>query len=138
MGLVGLLLVWLLGHQTAGRVVWVLAAILLLLGLAWPRGYRPVHSFGQWLGKGAGRVLGVVFLVPAYLLFFMPVSWLLRLQGKDPLQRSSRDPDHTYWNARPAKERDSNIADQFLREDKAARLERRPVGSSAFTGRSSR
>ena len=133
MGAAGALLVFGLGHVTAGRIVWLLAGIVLLLGLLWPAGYRPVHAFGNGLGRVVGAVLRYLLLVPCYWLVFAPGHLLLRLRGRDPLQRKYYPATDTYWIPRPAKDRDANIADQFLREDRDLRLARRPVGASDWT-----
>jgi len=134
MVLVGAVLTWVLHHGLAGRLVWSLAGFLFLLGMVWPGGYRPVHAFGQRLGRGVGGLLLYLLLAPFFLLFFFPVGLILRLVKRDPLQRFHHAPGETYWISRPARDRDTNIADQFFREDRDARLERRPVGTSAWAG----
>ena len=133
MGVVGTLLVFVLGHVTVGRIVWLLAGVVLLLGLLWPAGYRPIHAFGNGLGRAVGTVLRYLLLVPGYWLVFVPGHLLLRLRGRDPLQRKYYPATDTYWIPRPAKTRDANIADQFLREDRDLRLARRPVGACDWT-----
>ena len=65
--------------------------LILILGLFIPSAYRPVHTFGQWLGRVVGKTLNLVLLVPFYFLFFTPVALLLRLQGRDPLHRTNRE-----------------------------------------------
>jgi hypothetical protein len=116
-------------HQLFARIIWALAGLILVLGLFIPAAYRPVHSFGQWLGRVVGKTLNLVLLVPFYFLFFTPVALLLRLQGRDPLHRTYRESQWTYWMARSSKEPEDNIDRQFLREDREARKELRPVGT---------
>ena len=106
-----------------------LAAVVLVLGLAYPPAYRPVHAFGRWLGRIVGRGFTLVLLVPFFFLFFTPVALILRSQGRDPLHRRFRDSQWTYWIRRPAKGPADNIDKQFLREDRDTRGELRAVGT---------
>jgi len=129
MGLVGGALFFGLHHHLFARVVWALAGLVLILGLAFPPAYRPIHSFGRWLGKVVGNALTYLLLVPFFFLFFTPVALILRGQGRDPLHRKFRDPQWTYWVGRSSKSRDENIDKQFLREDREARAHLHPVGS---------
>ena len=98
--------------------------------MAFPRAYRPIHRFGRGLGHVVGKGLAYLLLVPFFYLFFTPVAWLLRLQGRDPLHRGFREANWTYWIRRAPKDRDENIDRQFMREDKAARGELRAVGET--------
>lgn len=116
-----------LHHHLFARIIWAVAGLVLILGLFFPAAYRPVHAFGQWLGRVVGMALTYLLLVPFFFLFFTPVALLLRLQKRDPLHRHYRDPQWTYWIARNSKERGENIDRQFLREDREARQELRPV-----------
>ena len=132
MGLIGAFLLFGLNHLLFARIIWGLAGLVLILGLAIPTAYRPIHAFGQWLGRVVGQGLTYVLLVPFFYLFFTPVALLLRLQGRDPLHRGFRDPQWTYWLARSPKEPGENIDKQFLREDREARKVLRPVGGSGM------
>jgi hypothetical protein len=129
MGLVGAALHFGFHHFLFARIVWGLAVLVVFLGLFIPAAYRPLHAFGRWLGRVVGQGLTYLLLVPFFFLFFLPVAWILRLQGRDPLHRDFRDSQWTYWIARSIRERGDNIDKQFLREDKAARGDLRPVGS---------
>jgi hypothetical protein len=117
------------GHHLFPLILWIIAGVVLFLGLFLPRAYRPVHAFGRRLGRFVGRLLVYVLLVPFYYLFFTPAALWLRLRGRDPLHRSFRDARHTYWIARGSRERGDNAARQFLREDREARGALREVGA---------
>jgi|GEM_PF-312677 len=131
MALVAAFLFYGLHHELLARVVLGLAGLVLVLGLAFPPAYRPVHAFGRWLGRVVGKALTYVLLVPFFYLFFTPVAMALRAQGRDPLHRRFRDPQWTYWIRRSPKARDENIDKQFLREEKECRSEFRNVGPEA-------
>ena len=129
MGLVGSALYFGFHHVLLARIVWGLAVLVVFLGLFIPPAYRPVHAFGRWLGSVVGKGLTYLLLVPFFFLFFAPVAMILRLQGRDPLHRNFRDPQWTYWIARSRRDRGENIDKQFLREDREARGDQRPVGT---------
>jgi len=132
MGLIGAFLFFGLHHLLFARIIWSLAGLVLILGLVFPPAYRPIHAFGQWLGRAVGMGLTYMLLVPFFYLFFTPVALLLRLQRRDPLHRGFRDPQWTYWLARSPKEPAENIDKQFLREDREARKQLRPVGDAGM------
>jgi len=129
MGVIGFVLYQWIGHATFAKIVWGLAAFILVLGLTAPAAYRPIHGFGQWLGRAVGALLTWVLLVPLFFLVFTPGALLLRLQGRDPMHRRKRDPEYTCWipRTRPATAETYNR--QFLLEDPEARGALRPVGA---------
>ncbi len=128
MGLIAAVLFFGLHHHILARVIWTLAALVLILGLAFPSAYRPIHACGKWAGRVTGKALTHLLLIPFFFLFFAPVAMILRWQNRDPLHRGFRDPQWTYWIGRSAKSRGENIERQFLREDRDARSQLRPVG----------
>lgn len=129
MGVIGFALLKWIGHATFAKVVWGLAGVVLVLGLAAPRAYRPIHRFGRWLGRAVGVLLTYVLLVPLYFLFFTPAALYLRLRGRDPMQRRPRDAQYTCWVPRRRPATAESYTRQFLLEDKGARRELRPVGA---------
>jgi len=131
---VGALLYFFLEHRVIAFLVWSLAGLSLLLGLLHPPAFRPLHRFGQWLGRVIGTLLLYVLLVPFFFLFFFGVALLLRWQKRDPMQRSFLPSDLTYWIQRRIESPPSLYKRQFLREDKRARGLRRPVGSGGSGG----
>jgi uncharacterized membrane protein YecN with MAPEG domain len=134
MAVVGVLLGLLLGHWAAAWVIWILAAVILVLGLAHPPAYRPVHAFGLWLGRIVGVSLTWLLLAPFYYLFVTAVAWLLRLRGRDPLHRGSRPPDETYWIPRRLTPQPESYRRQYLREDPQAHSLRRSVREAGAGG----
>lgn len=130
MGVAGAVLTNWLEHPVAGLIVWILAGCVLILSLATPRAYRPVHQFGQKLGHLVGQLLAYVLLTPLYFLVFVPGALLLRWQSRDPMHRKLRDIKETCWIARHHQPTTASYERQFMIEDKAARGETRPVGLS--------
>lgn len=128
MGLIAAVLFFGFHHHLLARIIWAFAGLVLILGLVFPSAYRPIHAFGKWSGRVVGKALTYLLLVPFFFLFFTPVAMILRWQNRDPLHRGFRDPQWTYWIGRSPKVRGENIDKQFLREDRGARGQLRPVG----------
>jgi hypothetical protein len=126
---VGAALFFLADRSRLALLLWGLSTVLLVLGLAIPAWYRPVHHLNRALGRWTGRLLLLLLLVPFFYLFFAPVGVVLRLRNKDPLRRNRKQPGLTLWIYRAAKRRRENIADQFLREDHPAWGREQPVGA---------
>lgn len=88
--LFGLLLPWLVGTGWPWWP-WVIAVVLALWGLAAPRSLRPVYRGWMRLGLLLSRITTPLILGLVYFLLFVPTGLLMRLLGKDPMQRR-RDP----------------------------------------------
>ncbi len=119
MVVVGFVVQFILGHECPA--VWVLASAFLLLGLFWPAGVGHVHRLGRRLGRIVGGLLVYVLLVPFFYLFFFPVACWLRLRRCDPMQRTYRQAQWTYWIPRRPGSADRNYERLFLKEDKEGR-----------------
>jgi hypothetical protein len=91
------------GHP--GGVRWFLgiAPVLVLLALAAPRGLRPLHFVWMPLARGIARVLTWLILALAFYLVFTPYSLVLKLIGKDPLERRFEPQQDSYWTRREPK-----------------------------------
>ncbi|HLH10979.1 MAG TPA: SxtJ family membrane protein [Methylovirgula sp.] len=82
--------------------IWLLAIGIILFagGLFFPAALGPFNRAWFRLGLFLNRLVGPVVMG---LLFFgavVPVGWVLRLRGEDPL-KLKRDPDAaTYWTRR--------------------------------------
>jgi len=129
MAVIGALLFYWLEHHLMAQIVWGVAGLILVLGLVFPPAYRPIHRFGRWLAFAVGTALIYILLVPFFFLFVFPVSVLLRLQRRDPLHRTYRAADLTYWIPRFKHSSPDTYERQFLREDKQAKGLQRSVGS---------
>ncbi len=85
-----------LGNQT-----WLLLLSLLMLmaiaAVLQPRWFRSYHIFSMRLGFRFSQILGWIFLVLFFFLVLLPVSWVLRLAGKDALQLKRPSNADTYW-----------------------------------------
>lgn len=84
-----------LGLLLAGGSLWLLAGLV-------PGRLTPLRRAWEWLGHRLGQVNTYVLLTLAYALVCVPLSGLLRLLGKDPLNRKWRPAAVSYWQQKEA------------------------------------
>jgi len=92
---------WLAWREVIGMAGWfVLLGLLLVAGLtAWvrPEWFRGFYRFGlaasAWLGERMGRVILTIF----FFVLMVPLGWLLRLAGHDPLSLCKSPQTDSYW-----------------------------------------
>ena len=100
MAVIGTALYWWLEHHLMGRIVWGLAAVVLVSGFFIPPVFAAIERFGQALGRWVGAILTWGLLAPFYYLFFLPANLALKIRGKDPLCRRFPSSEPTYWTPR--------------------------------------
>ncbi len=113
MALIGAALYGWLGHRLMGAVVWSLATVVLVSGLFIPPAFAAIERFGMALGKWVGAGLTWGLLTPFFYLCFCPMHLMLKLKGKDPLERRLHTGESTYWTARLPVEDPSRYRKQF-------------------------
>jgi hypothetical protein len=87
---------WLIAELLGG-----LSITLILIGLLSPTGARAVHREWMRLSAALGSVNSRILLSIVYLAIVAPYGYVLRLMGRDPLNR--RGPAKpTYWMPRSA------------------------------------
>ena len=92
---------------------WGLAGLFVVSALLYPQSLRPVYSgwmrFGHVLGWINTRILlGVVFY-----LIFLPMGFMMRLLGKDPLTRKLDDKQLSYRKMRDHKIKSDDMEKPF-------------------------
>jgi hypothetical protein len=87
------------GHTILPVLVGGLAVTLAGLGLAAPRGLRPVHRVWMKLADALAWFNTRLLLGLVYYLVMTPIGLLMRLLGRDPLDRRLHD-RASYWIAR--------------------------------------
>jgi hypothetical protein len=85
---------------TARVGVWAGGAVLVLLYAAVPAARRPVFVGVSRLTAPIGWVVSHVVLVLVFVVVVTPVALLLRLLGRDPLNRRPDPLATTYWVGR--------------------------------------
>jgi hypothetical protein len=85
-----------------------LAGVCLLFSLAFPRGNRPIYLGLSAVALPIGFVLSYLILGTLFYLIIAPIGLVLRLLGKDPLNRGFLRDAPSYWtDARPPRPRES-------------------------------
>ncbi len=113
MGIIGFLLYRWIKHETMAIVVWSLAGVVLLSSWFVPPVFKAIERFGQKLGHWAGTGLTWLLLVPFFYVVFVPGRLVMRLLGKDPMQRGFPTPETTCWSPRKTKLDASHYRRQF-------------------------
>ena len=78
--------------------LWALVVALLLLGPAavYPRALGPVHRVWMKIGHALGFINTRIILGLLYYVIVTPIGLILRLLGKDPMQRGFDPRASTY------------------------------------------
>ena len=100
MAAIGAALYWWLEHRLMGRIVWLLASVVLVSGFFIPPVFDAIERFGQALGRWVGVILTWSLLAPFYYIVFLPLNLLQKITGKDPLHRQFPSNEPTYWTPR--------------------------------------
>lgn len=89
-------------------VLGALAAASALFSLVAPRANRPIYVGLSVLTFPIGFVMSYVIMGLLFFGIFAPVGAILRLLGKDPMQRALRKDQKSYWSeARPPRPNES-------------------------------
>jgi hypothetical protein len=80
-------------------LVWVaaLAAAFLATALLVPGVLLPLNRLWGVIAHRLGQLSNAVLLGLFFFLFVLPMGLLLRLLGRDPMQRRLRSEEGTYW-----------------------------------------
>lgn len=92
------------GSRRAGPGFAALGGLLLLLAIVAPGALAPVHRGWLAASRVLGRVNTAVFLSLVFFLVLTPLGLLLRLGGRDELDRRRRGA--STWVPYPARNRD--------------------------------
>lgn len=85
-GLFGLILPWLL-NKPYPLWPWYVLAVLAGLALLLPTALGPVYKLWMRFGAVMGWINTRIILGVVFYTLFTPISLLLKLMGKDPMQR---------------------------------------------------
>ncbi len=104
--IVGGLVRWKFGAPQAGTVIWLTAAGLTLLYYVLPPLRRPLYLGWMYVAFPIGWVVSHVVLAIVYYLVFTGTSLIMRLLGRDAMQRRFDSDAQTYWiEHRPGEDR---------------------------------
>ena len=78
----------------------VVAVLFLLFALAWPRALAPLNKLWLRFGLLLSRIVSPVVLALLYYSTLVPVGFLMRSVGKDPLKLRFDPAAASYWERR--------------------------------------
>lgn len=83
-------------------IPWLLGAapVLALVALTFPVLLWPIHKVWMPVARGIAKVLTWLLLTIAFYLVFTPYGVIMRLAGKDPLERKIDRGRASYWHRR--------------------------------------
>ncbi len=81
---------------------WVIAAAFWVLALIQPFWLRPVYRVWMRFGLLASRVMTPLVLGIVFFVIISPMAMVMRLMGKDPMQRTL-DPNHKSYRVKSTK-----------------------------------
>lgn len=93
--LVGAWMLW-RGNRFA-NVAFGLAAFFLVAALAYPRILRPLNISWMHFGRLLNSVVGPIVMGVIYFGLFTPIATVMRLRGRDVLQRRFDPARDSYW-----------------------------------------
>ena len=93
-------ILWWRGHMGAIPYLVGASPVLILLALVAPITLWPIHKVWMPVAKGIARALTWLLLTLVFYLVFTPYSLVLKLLGKDPLDRKIEPDRESYWIAR--------------------------------------
>ena len=99
------------GHETAPMVLAALGGALLLAGIAIPGQLGPVYRAWMGLALLLSRVTTPIFMGLIYFVALTPTSIVMRLLGRNPLER--KPVDDSYWVTRDAAREPGSMSRQF-------------------------
>jgi hypothetical protein len=77
----------LLRHHTSARWPWIVAAVLWLAALGWPRSLTLLHRWWTRLGHAMGWFNTRAILTLIFMLVITPFSLVMRVFGRDRMKR---------------------------------------------------
>ena len=88
------------GSLTTAWLIWATGASVTILGLARPACIRVVYLGMSYLAAPVGIVVSLIVLGIVYYVVVTPMGLVMRLAGRDPMQRRGDPAGKTYWRKR--------------------------------------
>ncbi len=90
-----------------------IGVLLVLLGLSVPRSLAPIYPVWMALALVLGTVVTAVLLTLVFYLVVSPIGLLIRLAGKDPMNRKPDPTRATYWIDRTPESNDVKRMEKY-------------------------
>ena len=94
---VGALVRWKFDAPQTGNVVWIAAGAVTVLYYALPPLRRPLYLAWMYLAFPIGWVVTHAILAAVYYVLFTLTGLIMRLLGRDPMQRRLEPDRASYW-----------------------------------------
>jgi Saxitoxin biosynthesis operon protein SxtJ len=91
----------------------VAAIVFTLLASAVPSVLMPLNRLWQRIGPKVASINNVIILGVVFYLFITPIGLIMRLFGRDPMHRSTKEKVATYWTAVQRQADSESFSDQF-------------------------
>lgn len=111
-GVVGFLVLRRSGSWEAALAIWTAALLVGVVGLVRPPAIRLVWIGLIYLAFPIGWVVSHLLLAAVLYLVFTPIGLLLRLLGRDPLERGFDRQAASYWTPH----RQAGTIDRYFRQ----------------------
>jgi hypothetical protein len=112
-GLLGGISWWKSGSLAEAVVLWGIGVAVPAVGHVFPGFLRLVFLGMSYATFPVGFVLSYIILAVVYYLVLTPIGLVVRLMGKDPMQRRFDHTAKTYWTTRESKEPSEQYFKQF-------------------------
>lgn len=112
-GVLGGISWWKTGSFVQAGVLGTIGGVIPALGLVWPGSLRIVFLAASYATAPIGFVVSYVILAVVYYLVLTPIGIVLRLAGKDPMQRRFDGSAKTYWTPRETEKTTERYFKQF-------------------------
>jgi len=90
------------------------AALFLIVAVAFPRALAPLNRVWMAFGLLLGRIISPIMLFLVYVIAVVPTGLIMRVLGKDPLHRRFDRAAPSYWVHRvPPGKPDATMTRQF-------------------------
>lgn len=93
---------WRRGALSVAIAWWTIAGAVSLPGLVAPRLVRVVYLAAAYATWPVGYVVSALLLAAIYFVVLTPIGLIMRLMGRDPLDRSFDPRRPSYWEPRGA------------------------------------
>lgn len=100
--------------DTIGIILLAIATPLILLGLIYPSLLAPLNKAWMKLGLLMFKVVNPIIMFAVYVLTIVPIGFLLKISGKDPMRLKLEKEATSYWIERdPVGPKPESMKNQF-------------------------
>lgn len=94
----GALRLWLVASAGAFSIGMIAGGLLLvIIGLVQPAILAPLNKLWMKLGLLLAKIVNPLVMLLIYVIIFVPVAFIMRLKGRDPLRRALDPNAKSYW-----------------------------------------